>query len=115
MEEAADLAGKAPRATAPPRAEIRTLVGGNPVEQRRPRPYGQCMDLRFFDDPADFLDVAGDHLAEQPVLSTVMAGVAGRIRDQRDAGIPWPEGVPCWFVAVLDGDEVVGTAMRTAT
>jgi len=73
------------------------------------------MELRFFDDPADFLDVAGDHLAEQPVLCTVMAGVADRIRAQRDAGVPWPEGVPCWFVAVLDGDDVVGTAMRTAT
>lgn len=73
------------------------------------------MELRFFDHPADFLDVAGDCLAAQPVLSTVMAGVADRIRDQRDAGIPWPEGVPCWFVAVLDGHEVVGTAMRTAT
>jgi GNAT superfamily N-acetyltransferase len=73
------------------------------------------MDLRFFDDPLTFLDVAGDHLAEQPVLSTVMAGVADRIHDQRQAGVPWPEGVPCWFAAVLDGDEVVGTAMRTAT
>jgi GNAT superfamily N-acetyltransferase len=73
------------------------------------------MELRFFDDPADFLDVAGDRLAEQPVLSTVMAGVADRIRDQRDAGVPWPEGVPCWFAVVLDSDEIVGTAMRTAT
>lgn len=73
------------------------------------------MDLRFFDDPGTFLDVAGDHLAEQPVLSTVMAGVADRVHDQREAGVPWPEGVPCWFAAVLEGDEVVGTAMRTAT
>ena len=31
------------------------------------------MELRFFDDPVAFFDVAGDHLAEQPVLSTVMA------------------------------------------
>lgn len=72
------------------------------------------MELRFFDDPAEFFDVVGDVLAEQPVLSTVMAGVAERIRRQREAGVPWPEGVPCWFAAVLDGDEVVGTAMRTA-
>jgi GNAT superfamily N-acetyltransferase len=72
------------------------------------------MELRFFDDPAEFFDVAGDVLAEQPVLSTVMAGVGERIRRQREAGAPWPEGVPCWFAAVLDGDEVVGTAMRTA-
>jgi GNAT superfamily N-acetyltransferase len=72
------------------------------------------MELRFFDDPVPFLDVAGDHLAEQPVLSTVIAGVSERIATQRDAGIAWPEGVPCWFAVVLDGDDVVGTAMRTA-
>ena len=73
------------------------------------------MELRFFDHPADFLDVAGARLADQPVLSTVMAGVADRIRDQLDAGVPWPEGVPCWFAVVVDerGD-VLGTAMRTA-
>jgi GNAT superfamily N-acetyltransferase len=73
------------------------------------------MELRFFDDPADFLEVAGDRLAEQPVLSTVMAGVAGRIHERREAGVPWPEGVPCWFAVVMDGGQIVGTAMRTAT
>lgn len=72
------------------------------------------MELRFFDDPVAFLDVAGDVLAEQPVLSTVLAGVAERIAIQREAGIAWPDGVPCWFAAVLDGEDVVGTAMRTA-
>ena len=72
------------------------------------------MELRFFDDPVAFLDVAGDVLAEQPVLSTVIAGVAERIATQREAGFAWPEGVPCWFAVVLDGDDVVGTAMRTA-
>src|SRR5262245_21719652 len=73
------------------------------------------MELRFFDDPAEFLDVAGVHLAEEPVLSTVMAGVAERIRDQRTAGVAWPEDVPCWFAAFVDGGRVVATAMRTAT
>jgi GNAT superfamily N-acetyltransferase len=72
------------------------------------------MELRFFDDPREFLDVAGDRFAEQPVLSTVMAGVTERIARQRADGVPWPAGVPCWFVAVLEGDGVVGTAMRTA-
>jgi GNAT superfamily N-acetyltransferase len=72
------------------------------------------MELRFFDDPVAFLDVAGDALAEQPVLSTVIAGVAERIAAQRAAGIAWPEGVPCWFAVVLDGDDIVGTTMRTA-
>jgi len=73
------------------------------------------MELRFYDDPSEFLDLAGEHLAEQPVLSTVMSGVASRIRDQRLAGVPWPAGVPCWFAAFVDGGEVVATAMRTAT
>ncbi len=72
------------------------------------------MELRFFDDPVFFLDVAADHLAEDPVQSTVVAGVAARIADEREAGRAWPEGVPCWFVAVLEGDQVLGTAMRTA-
>src|ERR1700754_2890341 len=72
------------------------------------------MELRFFDDPVTFLDVAGDVLAEQPVLSTVIAGVAARIAAQREAEIAWPDGVPCWFAVVLDGEDIVGTAMRTA-
>src|SRR3954454_624944 len=72
------------------------------------------MELRFFDDPGEFLDLAGDHLAAQPVLSTVMASVASRVRDQRAAGVSWPQGVPCWFAAFVDRGQVVGTAMRTA-
>jgi GNAT superfamily N-acetyltransferase len=72
------------------------------------------MELRFFDEPVHFLDVAADHLAADPVLSTVVAGVASRIADQREAGIAWPEGVPCWFAVALEGDEVRGVAMRTA-
>ena len=73
------------------------------------------MELVFFDDPAAFLTMAGDVLAEEPVLSTVVAGVAERVRLQREDGIAWPEGVPCWFAVVLEGDRVLGTAMRTAT
>jgi GNAT superfamily N-acetyltransferase len=72
------------------------------------------MELRFFDEPAAFLTMAGDVLAEQPVLSTVVAGVAARIAAQREEGIPWPDDVPCWFAVVVDGDEIVGIAMRTA-
>jgi GNAT superfamily N-acetyltransferase len=73
------------------------------------------MELRFFDDPVPFLDVAADHLAAQPVVSTVVSGVANRIASDLDAGIPWPAGVPRWFAVVLEGEEVVGAAMRTAT
>jgi len=72
------------------------------------------MELRFYDDPGEFLDVAGDYLAEQPVLSTVMASVASRIRDQRSAGVAWPDDVPCWFAAFVDRGKVGATAMRTA-
>ena len=72
------------------------------------------MELRFYDDPGEFLDVAGPHLAREPVLSTVMASVAARIRDQRVAGVPWPADVPCWFAAFVDDGVVVSTAMRTA-
>jgi GNAT superfamily N-acetyltransferase len=72
------------------------------------------MELRFFDDPGEFLDLAGHHLAAQPVLSTVMASVASRVRDQRAAGVSWPKGVPCWFAAFVDRRQVVASAMRTA-
>jgi GNAT superfamily N-acetyltransferase len=72
------------------------------------------MELRFFDDPGDFLDTAGETFAAQPVLSTVIAGVAGRIRAQRAAGVASPSGVPCWFATLTEGADLVGTAMRTA-
>jgi hypothetical protein len=72
------------------------------------------MELHFYDDPGEFLEVAGDHLAQQPVLSTVMASIATRILGQRDAGVAWPMDVPCWFAAFVDAGRVVSTAMRTA-
>jgi len=72
------------------------------------------MELRFFDEPREFLRVTGDYLARQPVVSTVVATVAERIVRERTAGIPWPVGVPCWFVAVLQDGDVLGAAMRTA-
>jgi GNAT superfamily N-acetyltransferase len=72
------------------------------------------MEVRFFDDPAEFLETAGGVLAEQPVLSTVIAGIAERIKGRRAAGVAWPDGVPCWFAAVVEDGHVVGTAMRTA-
>src|SRR3954447_15561004 len=72
------------------------------------------MELRFHDDPGEFLDLADTYLAERPVLGTVMAGVASRVRHQRRAGVPWPDGVPCWFATFVDAGRVVATAMRTA-
>src|SRR5215217_8166965 len=72
------------------------------------------MELRFYDDPGEFLDVADGYLADQPVLGTVMAGVASRLRDQRRAGVRRPDDVPCWFAAFVERGQVVATAMRTA-
>jgi hypothetical protein len=72
------------------------------------------MELRFYDNPGEFLGVAGYYLAEQPVLSTVVSTVVSRILGQREAGVSWPAGVPCWFAAFVDGGQVVSTAMRTA-
>lgn len=72
------------------------------------------MELRFFDDPREFLTVTGDHLAVQPVVSTVVTTVAERIARERATGVPWPDGFPCWFATVVEDGLVVGAAMRTA-
>lgn len=72
------------------------------------------MELRFYDDPRAFLEVAADHLAEQPVVTTVVSGVAHKTAADAEAGVPWPDGVPRWFAVLLDGTRVVGAAMRTA-
>jgi RimJ/RimL family protein N-acetyltransferase len=68
--------------------------------------------LEFFDDPAAFLETAGDHLARSSVLNTVVATIA--MREARE-GRQRPPGVPHWYLAALSGDGVVeGAAMRTA-
>ena len=75
------------------------------------------MELRFFDDPAAFLDVAGPHLAAEPVLSTVIAGHrASRIaRPARGRHRLAATDVPCWFAAVARrAARSSATAMRTA-
>jgi predicted GNAT family acetyltransferase len=69
---------------------------------------------QLFDDPAAFLAVAGDTLAADPVLSTVVATNAQRWADRYAAGEDRPDH-PCWFAAATDLDGVVvGAAMRTA-
>lgn len=68
--------------------------------------------LDLTDDPAAFLDAAGDLLAADPVLTTVVATVA--VRSAQRAGDDVPAH-PQWWVSVRDGDDrVVGVAMRTA-
>ena len=70
------------------------------------------MELEFYADPAAFLDVAGEHLTEQPVVSTVVASVAQR------AVVDLAEGVTQdprnWYAVARSGSEVRGVAMRTA-
>ena len=82
------------------------------------------MDLEFFDDPAAFLAVAGEHLAAEPVLNTVVATVAEReareaaVRQTLDEPRPGTTAAtgapPHWYVVAREADAVVGAAMRTA-
>lgn len=62
-------------------------------------------------DPADFLELAGGHLATEPVLSTVVSTTL-----ERAVADPSPVDHPRWWAALVDErtDEVVGVAMRTA-
>ncbi|MGI8644812.1 MAG: GNAT family N-acetyltransferase [Nocardioides sp.] len=71
--------------------------------------------LEFFTDPGDFLRAAGEHLAADPVLSTVVAAVTERMRDEIAAGVPQDASYPRWWLVVRDGaGTVCGVAMRTA-
>lgn len=62
-------------------------------------------------DPAAFLALAEDHLAGEPVLSTVVSTTLARA-----VADPSPVDHPRWWAALVDErtDEVVGVAMRTA-
>jgi GNAT superfamily N-acetyltransferase len=69
--------------------------------------------LEFLTDPAEFLAAAGDHLAEDPVVSTVVATVAERAVSALADGLPQPRDD--WWLVVRDGSgAVVGAGMRTA-
>lgn len=72
------------------------------------------LSLEFYDDPGEFLAVAGERLGADPVVNVVVARVTSRIRDDDADGVPWPCGVPRWWAVVREGTEVVGLAMRTA-
>ncbi len=77
------------------------------------------MELEFFDTPQPFLDVAGDLLAAEPVLGSVIASVSSRTaRELADGMDSWAEvDAPFarWWVVVRDdAGEVVSAAMRTA-
>jgi hypothetical protein len=69
--------------------------------------------LQFCTDPGEFLAAAGDYLAADPVVSTVVTTVAHRLLSQRAEGIPQPER--SWWLVVKDASgAVVGAGMRTA-
>ncbi|HET8604070.1 MAG TPA: GNAT family N-acetyltransferase [Marmoricola sp.] len=71
--------------------------------------------LQFLDDPVAFLEAAGEHLAGDPVRSTVLSTFAERSVRERAAGVAQPDGFPRWWLVVRDASgAVVGAGMRTA-
>lgn len=69
--------------------------------------------LQFCSDPADFLAAAADHLAADPVVSTVVTTVAHRLLSQRTDGIAPPDR-NWWLVVRDESGAVVGAGMRAA-
>ena len=69
--------------------------------------------LQFVDDAGEFLAVAGEHLALDPVVNTVVATIAERTVRAVADGRAQPE--EDWWLVVRDGTgAVVGAGMRTA-
>lgn len=83
------------------------------ARQPEKRPRG-LPTLRFHDDPREFLTAAKDHLAANPVVSTVVASVSERAVREDALGVE--HGLPHrWWLVVADEEgEVVGVGMRTA-
>src|SRR5436190_14801673 len=70
------------------------------------------LEVTFDDDPARFLERAGDRRAADPVVSTVVATVAARMTEPNSTGPLMPYS---WFAVVTDpAGEIAGIAMRTA-
>jgi predicted GNAT family acetyltransferase len=76
-------------------------------------PATDGLRLRFSSDAAEFLEAAGDYLARDPVVSTVVATVARRVQERRADGVVPPAG-DWWLVVSNRSGEVVGAGMRTA-
>lgn len=70
--------------------------------------------LEFHDDAAAFLAAAGDHLARDPVLNTVVSTTAERAAREDAAGIEHDLPHRWWVVARDDRGHVAGVGMRTA-
>jgi hypothetical protein len=70
--------------------------------------------LQFCTDPGEFLAAAGDYLAAEPVVSTVVTTVTHRLLGRQAEGAAQPDGN--WWLVVRDEfGVVVGAGMRTAT
>ncbi|TQL69588.1 putative GNAT family acetyltransferase [Nocardioides albertanoniae] len=65
--------------------------------------------VEFCTDPAEFLAVAADYLAEEPVVTSVLATNAARVAGGAGLGGPYE-----WFAVAREAGRVVGAAMRTA-
>jgi hypothetical protein len=71
------------------------------------------LQLQFYADPGEFLSAAGDYLATDPVISTVVTTVAHRQLARQASGLAQPDGD--WWLVVRDASgAVTGTGMRTA-
>src|SRR3954470_1449576 len=77
-----------------------------------PRTDGATVEL--VSDPVAFLDVTGEYLAADPVLTTVVATVTQRAVADDERGAPATPGPRWWAVARDAAGTVVGAAMRTA-
>jgi len=71
------------------------------------------MKLEFVRDAADFLAAAGDYLAAEPVVNTVVTTVAHRTVAQAADGIA-PRADDWWLVVRDDSGSIRGVGMRTA-
>jgi hypothetical protein len=74
---------------------------------------GAGLRLQFCADPGEFLAAAGDYLAADPVISTVVTTVAHRLLAQQADGIAQPART--WWLVVRTASAVVGAGMRTAS
>lgn len=69
--------------------------------------------VELFDDPAAVLEVAGDLLAAEPVVWSVVASVTHHAARSFAPGVPRPAH-PMWWAVVRDpGGGVVAVSMRT--
>jgi FR47-like protein len=69
-----------------------------------------AMQLEFTEDPSAFLEATREHLAAEPVLTTVIATVTARLAAGGGAATPYR----WWAIARDDAGEVAGVGMRTA-